>query len=520
MSIFESWQALTEARLEAGEEVRTRSYRNLSPEDTVGAAPYSVVRAIDWTGGTPNGYTEAQLPNGNYVFIHDSHRHLGVCWGIRGEPEVAGNPVENQTTRFNAFRDDAAARLYTARLPAGRIRLDKMDLKDKNLIGLLGEGAEKTKIYAAMDLDGPEDRFLDCGYTGTDFVTPDSSILYANIGGFSIRADGFNITWGATFNYFRRGQVDDIRLVDFQNAARYSYSWLNLFSRIRAVNYYVLGHKITSSSNNGVTMTGLTATTNRPGAVGYVSRGVTTVVLVSPDCEGTGNDIGFEIENGRSWTIINPHIESPGNIFKITETPNNGLNLKIIGGASFNCPESISLNVPFEQLIIDGFAMHSVGPDFSEVLIRVNAKTCIINMSVYDDARTPMTQEELIAAIEVGSNVERLVVNGEVVNIGQSASTYYDNLTPNPGNPVDIDMPEITAPASFEVFAQQRTSSTNVSCVKWIATVDESDVFADTELGNVKNGVTNMVLNYNPATKKLTMDAGTSPLIKINITEI
>lgn len=512
-NFFGNIQEVIEADLSVNDKVVTFGYNVIGDG---GGAKYVVVSSTE----TIAPFGDHTLNNGLKLVLQTEDRHRAQCWGLFDDDTL----LINQTQAFNAFRDDAFDKRYTMMFPEGQFVVDIMDLKNKTRIGLRGAGMEKTTFRPSGVVDLSTTSFLDCGFVGNDFTPVDSDIQFADIGDFSIRANGVDVLYGASFNNFRRGTVERIRCFDMRNSYRYGYSWLNVFQHLFSEQHIETGHTVDNASTNALTLTNFVSTSNVVGSKGYDFKNPQTVVLISPDCEGSGGTVGFDFNNGRAVTIINPHIEGAGNKFNLDNFNSNGLDVKIVGGACFNCPNALNFTGTFQSLNVDSFALHDVGASFSSLDIQVNAQYVTLNISAYLDDNTPATQEELKNALTIGAFCKSVVLNGEELLQTSSVRTkeFGARVDPVPTVPVNIPMDggEVLPRRSYKVWATTRLSNSDTAAIEWFITINDLDQADIVEVVNIKNSIAQLVLDYNQFDNLFTIEAASTAGVDFSIIEL
>lgn len=506
-------EAIADTTLAVGDVVLTFGYNTIGD---AGGAKYIVVAETE----TVAPFGDATLANNLKLILQMPDRYRAECWGLFDDDTM----TVNQQANFVAFRDDAFNKRYTMQFPEGQFLLDQIDLKNLTRIGLRGAGMEKTTFRASGSVDLSAGAFLDCGITGNDFTPVDSDIQFADIGDFTIRANGNTILYGCSFNNFRRGNVERIRCFDMQNGYRYGYSWLDIFSHLFSEQHVLVGHRFDNASTNALTFTNLVATSNVASSKGYDFINPQTITLISPDCEGSGHTIGFDFSNGRAVTLINPHMEGAGSTFSSDNFNSNGMDLKIVGGASFNAPNTINFTGAMESLNIDSFALHDIGTDTTGLDIQVNARNTVLNISAYLDDNTPVTQEQLIDAITIGSFCDSVTVNGQQLLSSGTIRTTEFGARVNPVNTVPVNIPmaggAVLPRRSYKIWATTRLSDADTAAIQWLAVINDNDEAIITEIVEIKNSIAGLQLAYNQFDNLFTIEANSTAGVDFSIIEL
>lgn len=506
-------EAIADTTLAVGDVVLTFGYNSIGD---AGGARYIVAAETE----TVAPFGDATLANNLKLILQMPDRYRAECWGLFDDDTM----TVNQQANFVAFRDDAFNKRYTMQFPEGQFLLDQIDLKNLTRIGLRGAGMEKTTFRASGSLDLSAGAFLDCGITGNDFTPVDSDIQFADIGDFTIRANGNTILYGCSFNNFRRGNVERIRCFDMQNGYRYGYSWLDIFSHLFSEQHVLVGHRFDNASTNALTFTNLVATSNVASSKGYDFINPQTITLISPDCEGSGHTIGFDFSNGRAVTLINPHMEGAGSTFSSDNFNSNGMDLKIVGGASFNAPNTINFTGAMESLNIDSFALHDIGTDVTGLDIQVNARNTVLNISAYLDDNTPVTQEQLIDAITIGSFCDSVTVNGQQLLSSGTIRTTEFGARVNPVNTVPVNIPmaggAVLPRRSYKIWATTRLSDADTAAIQWLAVINDNDEAIITEIVEIKNSIAGLQLAYNQFDNLFTIEANSTAGVDFSIIEL
>lgn len=506
-------EAIADTALAVGDVVLTFGYNTIGD---AGGARYIVAAATE----TAAPFGDATLANNLKLILQMPDRYRAECWGLFDDDTM----TVNQQANFVAFRDDAFNKRYTMQFPEGQFLLDQIDLKNMTRIGLRGAGMEKTTFRASGSVDLSAGAFLDCGITGNDITPVDSDIQFADIGDFTIRANSNTILYGCSFNNFRRGNVERIRCFDMQNGFRYGFSWLDIFSHLFSEQHVLVGHRFDNASTNALTFTNLVATSNVASSKGYDFINPQTITLISPDCEGSGHTAGFDFSNGRAVTLINPHMEGAGSTFTSDNFNSNGMDLKIIGGASFNAPNAINFTGAMESLNIDSFALHDIGTDTTNLDIQVNARNTVLNISAYLDDNTPVTQEQLIDAITIGSFCDSVVVNGQQLLSSGTIRTTEFGARVTPVNTVPVNIPMAGGAAlprrSYKVWATTRLSDADTAAIEWFVVINDNDVATIVEVSEIKNSIAGLVLAYNQFDNLFTIEANSTAGVDFSIIEL
>ena len=469
--------------------------------------------------GVPNGYDKIDVGGGKVAELSSDikYRSKSESWGI--SPET-GVPVVNQTAVFNAFISDMKNKRYVADVQSGSYLVDKLDLKDSNVGGFKGAGMERTFFYASADLAGI---FVDLGFEGDSSNPTDSSIQFAEFGGFTINANGFNIDWGLSFNFFRRSSIGEVKAVGFKKSFKYNYTWLTEINRMISENHTEVGHTFGASSINAITASGLVATSTVVGAKDYEFENPNSLVLVSPDSEGSGS--GMHFSDGRSVTLLNSHHESATHKLRTDSSSTNGLCVNLIGGASFNAPAFFDMPDAIQSLTITNFTLYDIGADFSGVSWDINARNVVVNnLNVVTSNKVKATREQVKAWLiaSIGSNVDFMSLDGETIIVNGSTplvnqSDRFFRITATPSTPIDINTKQSMLRKSFTIKITQRLNSNDIASVLICGTVSDSGSLTQETISDINNSTANIVLSYNSGSERLAFDSASPIPTKIDL---
>lgn len=471
------------------------------------------------TTGTPNGFDRIDVGGGKVAELSSGvkYRSKSESWGIVPE---SGVPTVNQTAVFNAFISDIKSKRYVADVQSGSYLVDKLDLKDLNVGGFKGAGMERTFFYASANLAGI---FVDLGFVGDSSIPTDSSIQFANFGDFTLIANGKQVDWGLSFNFFRRSEIGNVRAVGFKKSFKYNYTWLTKIGRMISRDHTEVGHTFGASSINAITASGLVASSGAAGAKDYEFENPNSLVLVSPDSEGSGS--GMHFSDGRSVTLLNSHHESATHKLRTDSSSTNGLCINLIGGASFNAPAFFDMPDAIQGLTITNFTLYDIGADFSGVSWNINAKNVVVNnLNVVTSAKVKSSRSQvkewLLAA--AGTSVdfmsldgETLIVNGGIVLVDQSDRFF--RVTTTPATPVAINTKESMLRRSFTVKLTQRLSANTIATVVIVGSVSDNGALSQETISSINNGTANMVLGYDAGAERLTIDSSIGINTKIDL---
>lgn len=443
-----------------------------------------------------------------------------------GATPESGVPVTNSTTAIaNAISDADSNRKWLTDRGENNYLASVIDLEDFNVGRFKMSGIDNTQFYASANIaSGP---FLDAGWDSSDTTHP-SSIQFGDVGGFSIRSNGFTLNYGASFDQYRRGYAGPIRVYgnasadELEHGFKYNFSWVANFDKMLAQDHYGRGHQFGTSSLNAVTCTNFSAASSRTTAINYFFDGGNSILLISPNSEGSVLR-GFEFESDvRSITIVNPHIEGANSGFFKTNADNNGCSVKIIGGACFTCPDALDFSGAMADLNIQGFAFYNL-TNISDLDIQINATTAVLNdITAVTTGGTQATDAEIINNITLGANCERCIVNGKdiagITKFTSPAPREFFSVTINPGTPVELTSAYLSSMhrRTVKLFAAQRTSSSTIGHINSIITVTEDDTI-DQDSITSRNGATGLTIAFDAATDQLTIDGSVAGTCRVEM---